>query len=494
VRENSHVPPRDYRLTGIESQRAVERGLADAQWYHPPVDAGRLQELMVRRNGRTAFHVVVWLGLLVVSGVLAYRSLGSWWAIPAFVVYGALYGGSADSRWHECGHGTAFKSRWANDAVYYMASFMLLREPTLWRWSHVRHHSDTIIVGRDPEIVFPRPPKLHLMLANLLHIFSGTAMVKRMVIHAFGRVDADARDFVPEHEVRRVVWEARAFVAILGGTAVWALASWSIVPLLFIGLPSFYGVWLVVFFGATQHAGLREDVTDHRLNTRTVYMNPVFQFLYLNMNYHVEHHMFPAVPYHQLPALHAEIKQYLPEPQPSTWAAYREIIPALLRQRRDPAYEIADRVIPDGGAARTPVALIEHGQRVDLGDVDDLAVGGLRRVDLGDRTFLLCRYADDGFALTDGLCTHGRAHLAEGFLDGCVIECPKHNGRFDVRTGEPLRRPVTVRLPRYPVEVVDGRIVGDMEVAAIGEVVHTSPSVLGAGGTDSAGGTNPAAP
>ena len=91
------------------------------------------------------------------------------------------------------------------------------------------------------------------------------------------------------------------------------------------GLPSFYGAWLVVFFGITQHAGLREDVLDHRLNTRTVYINPVFRFLYLNMNYHVEHHIFPTVPYYNLPALHREIKAYLPPPRPSMFAAYREV-------------------------------------------------------------------------------------------------------------------------------------------------------------------------
>jgi Na+-transporting NADH:ubiquinone oxidoreductase subunit F len=42
-------------------------------------------------------------------------------------------------------------------------------------------------------------------------------------------------------------------------------------------------------------------VLDHRLNCRTVYMNPIHRFLYWNMNYHVEHHMFPLVPYHALP-------------------------------------------------------------------------------------------------------------------------------------------------------------------------------------------------
>ena len=73
-------------------------------------------------------------------------------------------------------------------------------------------------------------------------------------------------------------------------------------PLVYIGLPTFYGSWLMVVFGLTQHAGLAEDVLDHRLNCRTVFMNPVFRFIYWNMGYHVEHHMFPMVPYHALPA------------------------------------------------------------------------------------------------------------------------------------------------------------------------------------------------
>ena len=65
-------------------------------------------------------------------------------------------------------------------------------------------------------------------------------------------------------------------------------------------LPTMYGAWLHVMTGLTQHAGLAEDVLDHRLNCRTVYMNPVLRFLYWNMNYHIEHHMFPMVPYHAL--------------------------------------------------------------------------------------------------------------------------------------------------------------------------------------------------
>ena len=63
-----------------------------------------------------------------------------------------------------------------------------------------------------------------------------------------------------------------------------------------IGLPRMYGAWHGVLTGLLQHGGLADNVTDHRLNSRTVLMNPVSRFIYWNMNYHVEHHMFPMVP------------------------------------------------------------------------------------------------------------------------------------------------------------------------------------------------------
>jgi fatty acid desaturase len=71
----------------------------------------------------------------------------------------------------------------------------------------------------------------------------------------------------------------------------------------------------------------------------------VFRFMYWNMNYHLEHHMYPMVPYHALPRLHEAMKADAPPPYPSTIAAYAEIIPTLIRQRRDPAHH-AIRPLP----------------------------------------------------------------------------------------------------------------------------------------------------
>ena len=471
VRERTRVRRRDYSLSGVESRVAFERGLVDAEWYRPPIDADRLHVLTSRNNHRAARDTIAWFALLAATGTWAWFALGSWWAVPAFTLYGALYGGAADSRWHEMGHGTAFRTGWLNDVVYYVASFMLLREPTLWRWSHARHHSDTIVVGRDPEIAFPRPAGLWMALSTFLGVRTIPPMLWRTVRHACGRLDADTKDLVPPDERRKLVWEARAFVAILLGVTAWSVAAGTIVPLLYVGLPSWYGTWLVVFFGMTQHAGLQEDVLDHRLNSRTVYMNPVFRFLYSNMNYHVEHHIFPTVPYHALPALHREVREHLAPALPSTVAAYREILSAVRRQAVDPTYEIPERGVPfdeNAGRSRPDVgeylwAGVHDDGRIDLGSAVDLAIGQVRRADVGDRTFAVYRLSDDEYAVTDGLCTHGQAHLADGVVIDCVaIECPKHNGRFEIRSGEPLRRPVKTPLTTYEVAVVSGRLVSDL--------------------------------
>jgi fatty acid desaturase len=137
-----------------------------------------------------------------------------------------------------------------------------------------------------------------------------------------------------------VVRVARIWTAIYAATILTALWSGSILPLMVIGLPRLYGAWHHVMTGLLQHGGLAENVIDHRLNSRTVLMNPVSRFVYWNMNYHVEHHMFPMVPYHRLPELHALIRHDLPEPTPSILAGYRELWPALKRQLRYEDYYI----------------------------------------------------------------------------------------------------------------------------------------------------------
>ncbi|MEZ5666525.1 MAG: fatty acid desaturase family protein [Alphaproteobacteria bacterium] len=336
---------RDYSLNGAETVRAFERGLVSADWYKCDVPRKRMKELMQRSDWPGLWWQGLWFALVFAAGALVVWSWGTWWLLLTLPVYGTLITGSADSRWHECGHRTCFKTNWLNDVVYQFACFFLYREPDVWRWSHVRHHTDTIIVGRDPEIITPRPPDFLGLVLTIFNLKGGTQTIMRVFAHAAGKVSDHERDFIPESDWNRMFWTARVWIAIWAAIIAWALIAWSLLPIVMFLLPQFYGHWLVLFFGMTQHIGLADDVLDHRLNTRTVYMNPVFRYLYSNMNYHIEHHMFPMVPFHALPALHEEIKADCPPPYPSTLAAYREIFPALIRQHRNPDWWV-DRKLP----------------------------------------------------------------------------------------------------------------------------------------------------
>ena len=100
----------DYRLIGGAGERVADR-----------------------LGGRRGADTVIWYAAIVASGVLAgfLWHAHSWWAVPAFLIYGTLYCSPADSRWHEAGHGTAFKTRWMNDVLYQIASFQVFRCATI---------------------------------------------------------------------------------------------------------------------------------------------------------------------------------------------------------------------------------------------------------------------------------------------------------------------------------------------------------------------------
>jgi 3-phenylpropionate/trans-cinnamate dioxygenase ferredoxin subunit len=99
---------------------------------------------------------------------------------------------------------------------------------------------------------------------------------------------------------------------------------------------------------------------------------------------------------------------------------------------------------------------------VEACKTDDVEAEDVIRFDHAGRTFAVYRSEDDEYYATDGLCTHEKVHLADGLVMGNIIECPKHNGRFDYRTGDAKGAPVCVNLRTYPVRVEDGAVLIDI--------------------------------
>jgi 3-phenylpropionate/trans-cinnamate dioxygenase ferredoxin component len=97
-------------------------------------------------------------------------------------------------------------------------------------------------------------------------------------------------------------------------------------------------------------------------------------------------------------------------------------------------------------------------QWTDACSTGDIVREDVIRFDHDGRTFCIYRSPDDNFYCTDGLCTHEKVHLCDGLVIEYQIECPKHNGIFDYRSGEAMRAPVCLDLGTYRIKVEDGRV------------------------------------
>jgi MocE subfamily Rieske [2Fe-2S] domain protein len=198
-------------------------------------------------------------------------------------------------------------------------------------------------------------------------------------------------------------------------------------------------------------------------------MNPISRFIYWNMNYHLEHHLFPLVPYHALPNLHEALKEYCPPPYPSILSAWRELLPAIQRQAKDPSYFVK-RELPEDKEHADEDDYRSDDEPDDEGwlavcDTAELKPEDVIRFDHDRKTFALYRIASGELFATDGVCTHGNTHLGNGLVTGELIECPKHNGRFNLRDGSPARTPICRGLATYPVGERNGRIWLNIEKA-----------------------------
>jgi nitrite reductase/ring-hydroxylating ferredoxin subunit len=223
--------------------------------------------------------------------------------------------------------------------------------------------------------------------------------------------------------------------------------------------------------------GLEQNVYDHRRICRNVRVDPITSFLYWNMQYHTEHHMFPTVPFHALRKLHAKIKDQLPAEYPSVWAAYREIIPTVLRQQRDHNYHVSPK-IPDAypspewaqstasstatEAAQTTTeskGILEEGTSVwvPVPGAAALPVNDVMEFKHEGQPYSIY-HLDDGYYALSNKCSHAGAKLSRGLVIDGEIECPAHNGRFNIRTGEATLSPACENMKTFPVRVENDEI------------------------------------
>ena len=206
---------------------------------------------------------------------------------------------------HEATHKTPFASEWLNEVVGHLCGFLLLLPFQWFRYFHLAHHRWTNIAGKDPELAGEKPATRKAWGWHVSGLPYWIAEARLLADLARGRAGGD---YLPSPALPRIIREAR-----------WMLAGYALVGLSLLWSPLLFWVWLLpVLLGQpalrlyllAEH-GDCPQVANMFQNTRTTFTTAVVRFLAWNMPYHVEHHVYPAVPFHQLPQLHQLMREEL---------------------------------------------------------------------------------------------------------------------------------------------------------------------------------------
>jgi fatty acid desaturase len=257
------------------------------------------------------------------TGYLVYLSLGTVLVLPAMVLHGIVLA-CLFAPMHESSHGTAFRTRWLNEAVYWLVCLIYISQPIWYRYRHAVHHTYTQIQGKDPAMVLPSPTTFRQYLAQLSGLRLWYTFPVAITRHALGRMSPKDSWYVPESDLPRIYGEARLMILIYTAVAAGAVATGSWAPLIYWLGPRVLGEPIQRWFRIAEHKGCDEG-PDVRTNTRSTKTNPLLQALCWNMPYHSEHHVCPAAPFHQLPALYRAIGDQLKPIGESYWAVDREV-------------------------------------------------------------------------------------------------------------------------------------------------------------------------
>lgn len=352
----SKVIHRKTGYKGIMTQEAASAPRA-ISWYRSSIDTTEFKALHQKSDLLGWLQTLGYLGVLAVPGALAMYGLGRW-PIGVVLLLVLAYGTVASfmpNAVHELGHGTVFRTKFLNEFFLRLISFLNWNNYEMFNASHTRHHRYTLHQPDDLEVTLPAKVLMrHMILKGIINPMSPQWTIRQTVRVACGRFEGEwelklFRKGTPEREAA-IKW-ARFMLA--GHAAVFVVSIyfhlWLLPVLISCNGFGAYGSWLQNLCNNTQHIGLQDEVSDFRLCCRTFTVNPFVQFLYWHMNFHIEHHMYAAVPCYRLGRLHRLIKHDLPPTPHGLVATWKEICAILKIQETNPTYE---HVAPLPTAAR----------------------------------------------------------------------------------------------------------------------------------------------
>jgi fatty acid desaturase len=289
------------------------------------LDRDTIQQLSQRSDGRGLIQLGTHLALLAATGVLIWASRSTYWLLPALCVHGVVLS-FLFCALHESVHRTAFASRRLNDAVAALSGALLILPPRYFRLFHFAHHRHTQDPANDPELAMPHPATLTAYIWRVSGLPNWGKRLGITLRHAVtGRVP---EPFVPAGKRGAIVREARLLWAVyLGVLSVsWLLHSDAV--LLYWILPALLGQPVLRMYLLSEHIQCAVD-DNPWTNTRTTYTNAAVRLITWQMPFHVEHHAYPAVPFHALAKVNTHIRGGIVTSAPGYLALHFAVLRSL---------------------------------------------------------------------------------------------------------------------------------------------------------------------
>jgi fatty acid desaturase len=328
-----------------------DRDAKDIPWYRIPVPREDLRQFTQKSDFRGWIQACSFLLIfLATTSIAFYFFWMKMWAAMVIACYlhslfHQMIGMSAAV--HELNHGTVFKTRRINEFFYKLFCFLTWNNPVHFRASHQLHHQYTVYRNLDKEVV-QEPAKKTMNWVNYVSWLTFDfkwfwTLVSTNFLHVIGKGNVDFFSWNPlfagtdPRRKKMIRWARCALFSYVALTAVFAvLHLWVLIYIVIFG--NFFATILGRLTSAIQHTGLKEDTPDWRLVCHTVKVNPLIGFLYWNMNYHIEHHMYAAVPWYNLSRFHKAIEKDLPVGPKSFIGGLRLILSIKKKQKVNPDF------------------------------------------------------------------------------------------------------------------------------------------------------------
>ena len=275
----------------------------DHKAFLSQLDTQTRNSLTERKNAPALIHLATYWGIMLIIGWYIYTGMPFWWIclIPQGILMAFNF-----TILHETVHSTPFKTELLNKAVGRITSFFMVIPMSWFRYFHLAHHRFTNDPEGDPELNTPKPETITLYIQHLSGLPTWRGNIGKLIKNA---THANNDPYVPMKGKAKIRLEARIMLALYAVVLAFILAghTWIFWCLI---LPAIIGQPFLRLYLLAEH-GRCPMIANMFENTRTTFTNRIIRFLAWNMPYHIEHHVYPMVPFHKLPALHIIIADKL---------------------------------------------------------------------------------------------------------------------------------------------------------------------------------------